>query len=300
METLKQFHGLPCNCYTRRVLLGLLPDPNADSCPAICSAETPIVGVSSAYTVDGWYLEESLSNLVYMVSGSITQTVPCSSGLADYGHDNGNQFNGYEYPHIYDTLNNYWIPLMEVKVTLSSGTEFRCEVHVSWGFLDNSSTGVFQTSIDNGSTWQDTISFNINAGVPDVTFDIGTTNFIYRTVVTDFVTECEFFNPSEIGWAAICPTIDPSVYDYAIGSAEIVDGNWTIYPSGSIPSTSTATVQGSIDTGSTWFNITSPLPYNFFDGSNGVPTGQSALYTRLLVTDQYGCESYSVESTVTG
>lgn len=119
METLKQFHGLPCNCYTRRVLLGLLPDPNADSCPAICSAE-------------------------------------------------------------------------------------------------------------------------------------------------------------------------------------IVDGNWTIYPSGTIPSTSTATVQGSIDTGTTWFNITSPLPYNFFDGSNGVPTGQSALYTRLLVTDQYGCESYSVESTVTG
>jgi hypothetical protein len=186
----------------------LLPDPNADSCPAICSAETPIVGVSSAYTVDGWYLEESLSNLVYMVSGSITQTGPCSSGLADYGHDNGNQFNGYEYPHLYDTQNNFWRPLMEVKVTLSSGTVFRCEVYVSGGFLDNSSTGVFQTSIDNGSTWQDTISFSASSGIADEPFDIGTLDFIYRVVMTDAITGCQYYNPNESGQSVIYFILD--------------------------------------------------------------------------------------------
>ena len=58
-------------------------------CPEICGTDIDIIGVSNAFTVDGWYLENGASNIVYMEANVITQKVPCPWGLAGYGHNAG-------------------------------------------------------------------------------------------------------------------------------------------------------------------------------------------------------------------
>ena len=194
METLKQFHGLPCNCYTRRVLLGLLPDPNADSCPTICGTDIEIVGISDNYTVDGWYLEFGASNLVYMESGVITQTVACPSGMANYGHPNGPN-NGYEAPHLF-SQGGEWFPMLEVDTKDNGGFNYDFTIYGADEYDYAGATTVVLYSTDGGATYVE----GGTGGAPDdsglvINVDTGTDSFIYQVVVT-LANGCKLYNPA--------------------------------------------------------------------------------------------------------
>ena len=103
-------------------------------CPTICGTDIEIVGISDNYTVDGWYLESGASNLVYMESGVITQTVACPSGLANYGHGGGVN-DGYESPHYFNSGDATWNPLIESVLKTVTGTEYLVSVYVDINYV---------------------------------------------------------------------------------------------------------------------------------------------------------------------
>lgn len=190
-----------------RVFLGLVA-PYNEQCPSLCGSDLFIVGISNSYTVDGWYLEFGFMNLVYMESGNITETVPCESGLADYGHPNGIN-GGYEAPH-YFTQGGEWLPLLEVKIRDNGGFNYDFTVFGSDEYDWNGSTTLIQYSTDGGTVWIDGGS----DGPPQddgttINVTTGTSSFIYRTIVT-LANGCQFFNPA--------PTQSSSSYciDYAV------------------------------------------------------------------------------------
>lgn len=211
MSIEKNFHGLPCNCYSRLVLLGILPDPNASTCPTLCGAGFNILEISDNYTVDGYYLQVDASNIVYMESGIITETIPCESGFADFHQSSGNTVAAVAVWH-----NNTWDVL--ITVTLASqdfGIDFQLETIIGDWFT-NPCTGVCQISEDGGVTWTQ-VGTMTNAELiagSAVTFPTTAENYIYRTIITDTVTGCSYYNPSpDIGTAAYC--IDYVVIDSA-------------------------------------------------------------------------------------
>ena len=164
-------------------------------CPEICGTDIDIIGVSNAFTVDGWYLENGASNIVYMESNVITQNVPCPSGLADYGHNAGLN-SGYEAPHFF-SAGGEWLPFIEVaNFKDNGGFEYEVTVYGSSEYNWAGSTQLVQYSTDGGTTWIDGASAGevLIDGTP-ITFNTGTSSFLYRTVVTNGG-GCQFFNPA--------------------------------------------------------------------------------------------------------
>lgn len=162
-------------------------------CPRLCGSDLFIIGISNNYTVDGWYLEQSASNIVYMESGVITETVPCESGIAEYGHSDG---KSYEYPHFFN--GGTWVYLILVTKELISGTDYVITVEVdqtySWGVAN----GLVEYSLDNGSTWIELGTFEYSpSSLPPYgfSFDEGTDEFLIRATVTA-ENGCQFFNPA--------------------------------------------------------------------------------------------------------
>lgn len=190
MGTLKQFHGLPCICYTKRQILGVFP---SDNCPSICGTDINIVGVSNNYTVDGWYLQEDASNLVYMESNVITQTVPCSSGITDLIISIGGSTAA---PAVFH--NGAWSPLIITELTDQVlGLNFKLATTIEDWFT-NDCTGVCQISEDAGVTWTTVGTMDnsdLISGTP-LLFDTTAMSYIYRVVITDTVTGCQFYNPA--------------------------------------------------------------------------------------------------------
>ena len=185
----------PCGCFMHRVFLGLVA-PYNDSCPVICGSDLFIIGISNNYTVDGWYLEQEASNIVYMESGAIIETVPCDTGLANYGHANG---RSYEYPHYFN--GGQWVYLINVTQELVSGTEYNLTVELDTTYNWGVASGVLQYSIDNGATYIDIGTFEYSpSSLPPYlfTFDEGTNDFILRAIVT-LENGCQFFNPAPDG-----------------------------------------------------------------------------------------------------
>ena len=282
METLKQFHGLPCNCYTRRVLLGLLPDPNADSCPAICSAETPIVGVSSAYTVDGWYLQFDASNLVYMESGVITDTVECASGFAQLVIEESVAF--YRLNAVFSS--GAWTFMGSANV---SETDLDHDFDIQINVTDALNTQL-QVTYD-GTTW--TTVYSADSGALDTTYSASSHNFRWR--VLNYFEECPYYLGTTDG---ICPVIKVDEWGYSIPSAADNGGLWKIYPFATIPSGFTVNVQISTDNKATWGDLRVDYDPALLDGATPLGTGVtygSEFDTRLQIISTLECINYSVE-----
>jgi len=181
-------------------------------CPEMCEAPLGgIIGISKSFTADGWYLQADASNLVYMESNVITQTIPCSSGLADYGHEGGDTFSGYEYPHIF--YSGSWSQLTEVNISISEATTYLVQFYVDINYVFGTNfTANFQYSTDSGATWITAIS--TTEVTTNQNFDFGTNDFFYRLVIIDNATGCQFYNPSPEGgqrYGIYYATIDPSV-----------------------------------------------------------------------------------------
>lgn len=211
-------HGLPCNCYSRRVLLGLLPDP-ATYCPEICGTDIDIIGIYTGDPVsDGWYLRQDggasadVAEIVYIESDTITDTIVCNSRLADYGHPNGEN-GGYEAPHMY-SQGAEWFPLLEVLIKNNGSFDYEFTVFGTDEYDWAGSTTLIQYSTDGGTTWIDGgSSGSPTSGGDVITFNTGTDTFIYRTIVT-LANGCQFYNPApDTGNASYCidyVTIDSS------------------------------------------------------------------------------------------
>ena len=162
-------------------------------CPTLCGTGFHILEISDNYTVDGYYLQVDASNIVYMESGIITETIPCESGFADFHQSSGNTVTAGAVWH-----NNTWDVL--ITVTLVSqvlGVEFQLETVIGDWFT-NPVTGVCQISEDGGVTWTQVGTMS-NEDLVDgliLTFPTAAESYIYRVIVTDTVTGCQFYNPA--------------------------------------------------------------------------------------------------------
>lgn len=178
-----------------RIFLGLVA-PYNEQCPALCGTDVTIIGLSDSYTEDGWYLQVNDSNIVYMESGAITETVPCESGMADLAIVSGAVVGT---PYVWH--NGSWNPLITVELkTQNIGVDFTLITQTE-DYFANELTGVCQISTDGGTTWTD-VGTITNAELQigtEVIFNTTETNYIYRVIVTDTVTGCQFYNPSPPG-----------------------------------------------------------------------------------------------------
>ena len=185
----------PCGCFMHRVFLGLVA-PYNDSCPQICGTDIDIIGISDNFTDDGWYLQVDASNLVYMESDVITETVACESGLANYILVSGSVITA---PHIWQ--DGSWQRAMYVElISQNVGVDFTLSVLIE-DYFANPVTGVAQISEDGGVTYTPVGTLtdtDLTTGA-EVTFLTTATSYIYQVVVTDTVTGCQFFNPAPDG-----------------------------------------------------------------------------------------------------
>jgi len=173
-------------------LLGIIP-VDSNNCPSICSAASEIIGISDSYTVDGWYLQVDASNLVYMESNVITQTVECPDGIADFSITVGTSTAA---PTVW--YNDSWQPLIIVDLkTQNVGVDFSMTTQIKDWFT-NECTGLAQISTDGGTTWVDvgTMTNSELTGGLEVVFNTTETDYIVRVIVTDTVTGCSYYNPS--------------------------------------------------------------------------------------------------------
>ena len=162
-------------------------------CPQICGTDRDIIGISDGFTVDGWYLQADASNLVYMESGIITETVACESGLANYILVSGSVIAA---PYIWHE--GFWQRVMYVELMSQNvGVDFTLSVLIE-NYFANPVTGVAQISEDGGVTYTPVGTLtdtDLTTGA-EVTFLTTATSYIYQVVVTDTVTGCQFFNPA--------------------------------------------------------------------------------------------------------
>ena len=162
-------------------------------CPQICGTDVAILGLSDGFTVDGWYLQVDASNLVYMESDVITETVACESGLANYILVSGSVITA---PHIWQ--DGSWQRAMYVElISQNVGVDFTLSVLIE-DYFANPVTGVAQISEDGGVTYTPVGTLtdtDLTTGA-EVTFLTTATSYIYQVVVTDTVTGCQFFNPA--------------------------------------------------------------------------------------------------------
>ena len=284
METLKQFHGLPCNCYTRRVLLGLLPDPNADSCPTICGTDIEIVGISDDYTVDGWYLQWDESNLVYMESGVITDTIACDSGYAQLVFEPS--IGTYQLLGVFSA--GAWTFMGSANV---SETDLDHDFDIQINVTDALNTQL-QVTYD-GTTW--TTVYSADSGTIDTTYSASSHNFRWR--VLNYFEECPYYLGTTDG---ICPIIKSDEWGYSIPSAADNGGLWKIYPFATIASGYSVNVEISTDGGTTWGDLRVNYDPALLDGSTPLGTGITygvSFKTRLKLISTLDCESYSLQIT---
>jgi len=213
MRVPKYHHGLPCNCLTRMQILGIIP-VDSNNCPTLCGTGFHILEISDNYTVDGYYLQVDASNIVYMESGIITETIPCESGFADFHQSSGNTVAAGAVWH-----NDSWQPLIIVDLkTQNVGVDFSMTTQIEDWFT-NECTGLAQISTDGGATWVDvgTMTNSELTGGLEVVFNTTETDYIVRVIVTDTVTGCSYYNPSPdtgipaygIYYALIDPSVDP-------------------------------------------------------------------------------------------
>lgn len=282
METLKQFHGLPCNCYTRRVLLGLLPDPNADSCPSLCGTDVEIIGISNAYTVDGWYLQFDDSNLVYMESGVITDTVSCASGFAQLVFET--DVGVYQLLGVFSA--GVWTFMAAGSVT-ETGLDHDFSVIIA---NTDSLNNQLQVTYD-GTTW--TTVYSADSGTIATTYSASDHNFRWR--ILNYFDECPYYLGTTEG---VCPVIKVDEWGYSIPSAADNGGLWEIYPFATIPSGFTVNVQISTDNKVTWGDLRVDYDPALLDGATPLGTGVtygSEFDTRLQIISTLDCINYSVE-----
>jgi len=162
-------------------------------CPAICGTDIDIIGISDNFTDDGWYLQVDAKNLVYMESDVITETIPCPDGLADFVISLGTATAAPAVWH-----NDSWQPLIIVDlIGQDIGTSFTLSTTIEDWFT-NPCTGSVQISTDGGLTWTE-VGALTNQQLLDaeqVVFDTTETSYIYRVVITDTVTGCQYYNPA--------------------------------------------------------------------------------------------------------
>lgn len=259
-------------------------------CPTMCGTDVNIIGISDSFTVDGWYLQVDASNLVYMESGVVTQTVPCSSGIADYGHTDGVS-GGFENPHYFSGV---WESLLEVVIKDPVGTAYDFFLYGLDSYPWGAATSEVQVSTDNGATWNTAISGGApsSAGITG-TYDTGTINFVYRAVVT-LEDGCVFTDPVS---GFLCSPIDEIYFAFVVPSAIDVGGFAVIFATAVIPPNMTINLQKSLDGGTTWSDANLNVPAASFDGLTQITTGEpvGALFdVRLqLVNNTSGCTYYS-------
>ena len=284
METLKQFHGLPCNCYTRRVLLGLLPDPNADSCPTICGTDIEIIGISNDYTVDGWYLQFDASNLVYMESNVITDTVACSSGFAQLVFEL--VASNYDLIGVFSSAT--WNYMGNASVS-ESGLDHTFNINLNY---TDSLNNQLQVTYD-GITWE--AVYSTDGSSINYVYTASSHNFRWR--VLNYFEECPYYLGTTDG---ICPIIKSDEWGYSIQSAADNGGLWEIYPFATIASGYSVNVEISTDGGTTWGDLRVNYDPALLDGSTPLGTGITygvSFKTRLKLISTLDCESYSVQIT---
>lgn len=273
-----------CGCFTRRVILGLVA-PYNDSCPAICGTNIDIIGISDNFTDDGWYLQVDASNLVYMESNVIIETVPCDSGIAYY------LLQADE-----DTSFNFWFN--------GSAWEGMAQVYFEWALtgldfdysvlLNQNTSSLVDTLVQityDGTTFTTIDSFNgdTSAGTPTTTSNI----FKYRLVNT--WNDCPYYFES-------CPYFKGEYWDYLV-SASDTDSTIGIYAT--IGTTATGfelNLQTSEDAGTTWITQQTNLPISDFDGltriDTNLPVSAAPFLTRIQLVSPLGCVHYSLEAPI--
>jgi hypothetical protein len=168
-------------------------------CPTLCGTDVNIINTSDQYTVDGWYMQVDASNLVYMEADTIIETVPCESGLADFKITSGAVTFAPAVWH-----NGQWDGAIAVElIGQDLGNNFTLTTTIE-DYFTNPCTGSVQISTNGGSTWTE-VGTLTNSQLVDgeqAIFDTTETDFIYRVIVTDTVTGCQFYNPAPDGSSA--------------------------------------------------------------------------------------------------
>lgn len=275
----------PCGCFMHRVFLGLVA-PYNDSCPTVCESPSgEILGDSSAFTVDGYYVEDGQSNIVYMESGVITETFPCASGIVDYHIESGTRFY-YGYVFI---SGSGWETRGYIDQTENLDfINFECSLSINGNSSDNIDNK-YQISYD-GSTWEDILVFSGDTAAPN--FAASSPVFVSRVFFT--WNGCPYYMEHPDG---LCPLIAEDTWQFSVPS--YVGDPVVIYPLAIIPAGFTVDIEGTTDGGTTWTAFQVNVDPALLDGTNEFTTGYSVTFiTRLKMTSTLGCVYYSKETSI--
>lgn len=272
--------------YALRMIGSGAPEPG---CPALCGSDLSLVGISDNYTVDGWYVAVDGQELIYLESGIKTDETTCTSGFAAlyWPVDNENP-NLYQGPYAY--ISGEWIPMMRYNFDASSSPEVAVQLVADEYFDTETTTAAVEIKNTIGGDWSDVSGISL-AGDP---VSISSENcFMVRIKVTD-VNGCIFYGYGPNG-RAVCADIKSGDFQYAVPSADCCP--YIIYPTADISFINgynlSVDIQGSLDEGTTWFNIASGIDPAQLDGLTPFETNQNSLVTRLKLTDPFGCIHYS-------
>ena len=264
----------------------------------VCEPEgETIEGISDVFTVDGWYLQYNDQNFVYMASGVIVgDPVPCPSGVANYFHPDGDVFtNGLAGPHKFHE--GSWKNMM-----ITEFTEAGDGVTLNAGYWINSDIVIVESVTlyhkeAPDAEWHEEASSSNDTGA----FEMPNENSLRLKMVL-VADGCSYSNPGVLG-EVVCKERKSNDFQYAVPSANCCP--YEIFPIAVIPDAFSTTnggsvdIEGSTDSGSTWFAIEENVDPALIDGFNGFQTGLNSLRTRLKFTDIWGCIYYSDENTNT-
>jgi hypothetical protein len=275
-----------CGCLQHRINLGLVA-PYNNSCPTLCGTGFHILEISDNYSVDGWYLQVDASNLVYMESNVITQTVSCPSGIANLYLVAGENTSWGAY-----FTGGSWQLIAEVHFLWDSGLDYQVIIAINALITGLVGTQI-QASFD-GTNYDTATTFDGNDFNGILAFE--RENFDYRIVFNWNSCPYQFDG---------CPYYPPEFWQYQVPSATDFAGNWQLFAVLVTLAESagfTFDMEGSTDGGTTWSVCAANIPYAAFDGSTNINTNvayPTPFRTRIKITSNLGCISYSEENTNT-
>ena len=253
-------------------------------CPTICGTDIEIIGISNDYTVDGWYLEFGASNLVYMESNVITDTVACSSGFAQLVFEL--VASNYDLIGVFSSAT--WNYMGNASVS-ESGLDHTFNINLNY---TDSLNNQLQVTYD-GITWE--AVYSTDGSSINYVYTASSHNFRWR--VLNYFEECPYYLGTTEG---VCPIVKADDWAYSIPSSVDNGGSWEIYPLATIPSGFTVNVELSTDGGTTWGDLRVNYDPTLLDGITPLGTGVTyglSFKTRLKVISSLNCDNYSVEIT---